>query len=281
MIIDFHTHIFPPKVKEDRDGYFADPLFKVCYSSPKSRVITADDLVQAMDREGIDVSVVMNLGWSSPELCRETNDYILESVARYPERLAGFCMVQPLSGEQAVREIERCAAAGARGIGEMVPDVQGFPLNDDGPMKPVAEELVRRNLILLLHASEPVGHEYPGKLKDTPEILYPFILKHPELKTVLAHWGGGLPFYALMPEVARALGNVYFDTSATPYLYLADVFRCVSEIIGANRVLFGSDYPLLSPQRIIDQVGMLGFSVSDRTAILGGNAERLLGWASK
>jgi predicted TIM-barrel fold metal-dependent hydrolase len=229
-----------------------------------------------MDEHGIDKSVILNLGWVSHELCVETNDYILEAIARYPERLIGFCIIQPLAGDKALKELERCARNGVKGIGEMRPDVQDFDLKDSSVMRPVIETAVKHNLIFLTHASEPVGHQYFGKGNITPEAIYPFILNFPDLKVVCAHWGGGLPFYALMPEVAEALSNVYFDTAATPFLYKPQIFKQVSDIIGSDRILFGSDYPLLSPKRIIDQLESTGLSQEDKAKILGGNAQRLL-----
>jgi hypothetical protein len=79
-----------------------------------------------------------------------------------------------------------------------------------------------------------------------------------------------------MPEVGKALSNVYFDTAATPFLYKPQIFKQVADIIGSDRILFGSDYPLLSPKRIIDQIESSGLSQKDKAKILGGNAKRLL-----
>jgi len=277
VIIDFHTHVVPPGIKERRAEYLGrDACFSLLYSEPKAKLATAEELVASMDECGIDKSVVLNLGWVSHELCVETNDYILEAVARYPQRIIGFCVIQPLAREEAVRELERCAENGARGIGEMRPDVQGFDLRDNALMKPLIESAIEHDLVFLIHASEPVGHEYFGKGSITPDTIYPFILGFPRLKLVCAHWGGGLPFYALMPEVAEALSNTYFDTAATPFLYRPPIFQHVADIVGIERILFGSDYPLLSPTRIIDQLALVDLGEEDRAKILGGNAQRLL-----
>jgi len=229
-----------------------------------------------MDEAGVDLSVALNIGWASPELCRETNDYILDSVSRYPDRLIGFCSIQPRAGDAAVAELERCAKAGARGIGEMKSDIQDFDLTDRSMMKPIVDMMVKYDMILLTHSSEPVGHQYIGKGSITPDILYSFILGFPDLKLVCAHWGGGLPFYALMPEVAKALTNVFFDTAATIFLYQPQVFKQVGGIIGSDKILFGSDYPLISASRIIAQIQSLELPEEDKAKILGGNAEKLL-----
>ncbi|MCD6358583.1 MAG: amidohydrolase [Dehalococcoidia bacterium] len=276
MIIDFHTHIFSPKMVSNRGDYLSDPCFAGLYDSPKAKMITADELVASMDKVGIDVSVALNIGWKSHELCVESNDYIMEAVARYPDRLAGFGAVQPMD-KGASGEAERCAEGGLKGIGEMRPDVQGFDLGDVSVMAPIVEVMEKHGLIFLTHSSEPVGHKYPGKGRVFPEMLYQFAIAFPQVKFVCAHWGGGLPFYALMPEVAKALENTYFDTAATPYLYHPRIFEDVVPVVGSDSVLFGTDYPLMPQQRIIAQIEASSLSREDRDAILGGNAQTLLG----
>lgn len=278
MIIDFHTHIFPPEIREMRQVYAGrDPCFAAMYSAPKAKMATAEELIAAMDESGIDVSVALNIGWLDPDICRKTNDYILESAARYSKRLVPFITVQPGWGDAAVREVERCAGAGAKGIGEIRPDIQGFDLTDRKVMATLVELLVGRGLVFLTHASEPVGHVYPGKGSVTPDRLYAFVRTFPELKVVCAHWGGGLAFYALMPEVRQAMANVYFDSAATPYLYLPEVFRYTAGLAGLKKVLFGSDYPLLSARRVMEDVEKSGLTADEKKAVLGGNAAGLLG----
>jgi len=282
MIVDFHTHVFPPQIKKDRQKYVElDPCFAILYSDPKARIATTDELIASMDEADIDISVITNIGWTTHELCLETNDYIMESVARYPERLIGFGTVQPQSPEGAVAEVERCAKAGLKGVGEMRPDIQLLDLTDELMMAPFVEALIRHKLILLTHASEPVGHGYPGKGNITPEVLYPFIINFPELTIVCAHWGGGLPFYALMPEVKKAMANVFFDTAASPLLYTPEIYNQVIQLVGADKILFGSDYPLLAPARLIKEIKALNLPKETENLILSENARRLLGIKGK
>ena len=278
MIIDFHTHIFPPQIKKNRSKYIdSDACFAILYSSPNAKLATADELIASMDEEGIDISVALNYGWTTHELCVETNDYILESIARYPKRLIGFCTVQPQSLKAALDEIERCAKGGIRGVGEMRPDMQLLDLGDEEVMNPFIEVITRHNLILLTHASEPVGHEYPGKGGITPDILYQIITSFPDLTLVCAHWGGGLPFYALMPEVKKAMSNVFFDTAASPFLYSPQIYNQVAQLVGADKILFGSDYPLLAQSRLLKEIRSLDLPEETERLILSGNAQRLLG----
>ena len=278
MIIDFHTHVFPPRIKENRARYIrSDPLFASLYSDPKAKIATADDLINSMDQNGIDVSVILNGGWATHELCVEFNDYILESISRYPDRLVGFCTFQPQSVEEAIAEIERCAKRGIRGVGEIRPDFQPFNFAEREAMEPYVEGMKEYNLILLTHASEPVGHQYKGKGSITPDILYPFITEFPELTIVCAHWGGGLPFYALMPEVKEAISNVFFDTAASPFLYSPQIYSQVIQLVGADKILFGSDYPLLTQSRLLKEINSQDLPPESKNLILSGNARRLLG----
>ena len=277
MIIDFHTHVFPPQIKKNRRRYVDnDPCFAVLYSKKEAKLATADELIDSMDKAGIDISVIVNVGWLTHDLCVETNDYILESVARYPRRLIGFCTVQPQSPEAAIAEIERCAKGGARGIGEMRPDMQLFDLRDEEITRPFAEIIRKHKLILLTHASEPVGHDYPGKGIITPDMLYPFITSFPDLTLVCAHWGGGLPFYALMPEVKQAMKNVFFDTAASPFLYNPQIYSQVANLIGADKILFGSDYPLLAQTRLVQEINATDLPGEAKNLLLADNARRLL-----
>jgi hypothetical protein len=278
MIIDFHTHIVPPHVKENRIQYSqVDSSFAAIYLDPKAKLATAEELISSMDKDGVDVSVAVNYGWETHELCVQINDYILESVARYPQRLVGFCSVSPSEGEGTVKELERCVRGGAKGFGEFRLDTQ-FPQHGlVESIRPLAEVIIKNNLLLLTHSSDPIGHAHPGKGTVTPDLLHELAAAFPELKIICAHWGGGLPFYALMPEVKTALKNVYFDSAASPFIYTSDIYNRVVDLVGADKILFGSDYPLIPPRRYLWEIGALDLPENVKKKILGGNAKGLLG----
>ena len=254
-----------------------DATFGELFGDPKAKMATAEELVAAMDRDGVDRSVVMGVGWTDRGLAREANDYIIESVARFPDRLSGFGGVNPAWGEEAAQEADRCASAGLLGIGELHPDTQGYDLGDQGAMGPLMEAVGALGLIVLTHSSEPVGHMYQGKGETRPEVVWRFIQNFPDATIVCAHWGGGLPFYALMPEVKEGLANVYFDTAASPFLYDRRVFEAGAKLVGAGRILLGSDYPLLRASRLLREVERADLPEADKDAIRGGNAAGLLG----
>ena len=278
MIIDFHAHIFPDSVREDRSAYLErDATFEHLYSDPKARLSSAELLVEKMDRDGVDMAVTLGMGWQVHDFAVEANNYILESAKAFSDRLVPFCTVNPVLGDEAIKEVERCADLGARGIGELHSYAQGYRLDDERVMRPFMEIAIARDLIVLTHSSEPVGHTYAGKGTVTPDELCRFIETYPEAKIVCAHWGGGLPFYALMPEVSEALRNVYFDSAASPFLYVPDVFANAVKLVGPDKVLFGTDYPLISHKRLLGQVESQNFDPETKAAVMGGNAQRLLG----
>lgn len=278
MVIDFHTHIVPPHIKQNRQEYSGtDRGFASIYADPKAKLATADDLIASMDKDGVDTSVVLNYDWKTHSLCVEINDYIMESVARFPDRIIGFCNVNIDTGKTALNELERCVKGGVKGIGEIRPDTMSDREKLIETIRPLAEFAVEHGLILLTHSSEPVGHQYSGKGKATPDLIYSLITSFPALKIVCAHWGGGLPFYALMPEVKEALKNVYFDTAASPFLYKSGIYTQVVQLVGEDKILFGSDYPLIPQRRFLKEIHGLELPESTKQKILAGNAQRLLG----
>jgi hypothetical protein len=276
VIIDFHTHITAPEIIARRDEYLVrDAWFRDLYAKPNARLRSAEDLIGAMDRAGVDRAVVFGFGWRDMDLCRQDNDYVIESVARFPERLIGFAIVNPGAGDEAIQEIERCAAAGLCGIGELMPDGQGYRLDDQQVMAPIVEVAQEYGMLLLTHCSEPVGHLYPGKGTVTPDEVIRFARLFPEATLVCAHWGGGTIFYELMPEVSQVMRNVYYDTAASLYLYQDDIFALAARW-APGKVLFATDFPLLTPQRFIKRMRAVRMPTATLRRMLGGNAWRVL-----
>ena len=85
-----------------------------------------------------------------------------------------------------------------------------------------------------------------------------------------------MPFYELMPEVRDDLRNVYYDSAASTYLYRFDIFPVVARLVGAERILWGTDYPLLSQAKMLARVRDSGLTQDELDAVLGGTAARLL-----
>jgi uncharacterized protein len=278
MLIDFHTHLFPPEICKQRERYCArDPWFKELYSIPHVHIASAEDLIAEMETSGVAASVAFSFGWTDLGLIEETNSYILDAMRRYPQRIYGMAVLQPLATSHAVRELERCAQAGMIGLGELMPHGQGYRLSDTHLLAPLMEVVRHYRLLVLSHCSEPVGHIYPGKGNVSLPDIVTFLTAFPDINFVAAHWGGGLPFYTLMPEIRRITTHVWYDTAATIYLYHSTIFPVVVDLVGADRILFASDYGLLSQRRVLDHIRQSGLSTEAVEMVLGGNAQRLLG----
>ena len=277
MLIDAHTHVASPDLIAHLDAYKRrDDYFDLLYSSPKARLATAESLIGAMDADGVDRAVISGFGWCDARMCCDDNDYVIDAVRRYPSRLVGLAVVTPSDGTAAVAEIERCAAAGLRGVGELMPDGQKFDLDDVDLLRPVAEAVAALGLVMMTHTSEPVGHSYPGKGTVRAEAIVRFAGQFPDVRLICAHWGGGVPFFELMPEVKQTLRNVYYDTAASPLLYSDEVFR-IGMALAPSKVLFGTDFPLLRAGALIDRIRRSGLSQAEEAALLGGNVARVFG----
>ncbi len=276
MTIDSHTHLLPPSFRE-RAGELRrrDATFAALFARDDARMASAADLLAAMERDGIETSVAAGYGWCDPGVAREANDYLLEAQQRYPGRIVALCSVDPGWGDGALREAERCLDAGARGIGELHPSIQRTPLPDGPGVAELMRLASEHGAPVLVHGSEPVGHAYPGKGETHPARLLALAERYPETTFIFAHWGGGLPFYALMPEVRGALANAYVDTAASPLLYDEAVYPTALAQLGAERVLFGSDYPLLSASRVMAQAQRT-LPPDQLRALLHDNAAQLL-----
>jgi predicted TIM-barrel fold metal-dependent hydrolase len=277
MIIDFHTHIFPKAIRENREKYFPTELaFKLLYSSSGSKLVGAREIVVSMDEQGVDKSVVFGFPWKSKEIFQFHNDYIMEAVERYPERLIGLCCFDPLNKET-VAEAVRCLEGGLSGIGEIAFYQSGIDDTALDRLTPLMEICHDRDLPFLIHTNEPVGHIYPGKTPNTLKQIYNLVNRFSKNKIVLAHWGGGIFFFNLLKkDVKESLKNVYFDTAASPFLYDPEIYRYAVEIAGADKILFGSDFPLLKPARYFKELEKTGLSKDQIESICGRNAARLL-----
>ena len=277
MIIDVHTHTFPKAIRENREKYFPEePAFKILYESPHSRLVSASEIVSVMDQENVDISVIFGFPWKNPETFKMQNDYILESVAKYPDRLIGFGCFDPFAPSASV-EAKRCLDAGLAGIGELAFYESGIDESCLVQLAPIMAICENQDKIVMIHTNEPVGHQYPGKTPNTLSQIYKMIKKFPDNKIILAHWGGGIFFYNLLKkEVKESLKNIYFDTAATPFLYKPEIYKIAAQIGILDKILFGTDYPLLKPARYFKELNQSGLKPDEIKKICGENAARLL-----
>ena len=281
MIIDFHTHIFPAAVCRNRNNFFpSEPAFKLLYQSNKSRLIGVSELLDAMDQNEVHKSVIFGFPWKNPETFKMHNDLVMETVQKFPHRFTGLGCFDP-SANWAVAETERCLDGGLAGIGELAFYQAGIGEPALQQLAPIMKMCADRDLPVLIHANEPVGHAYHGKTPITLTQIYGLVKRFSETKIVLAHWGGGLFFYSLMKrDVKETLSNVFFDTAASPLLYDPEIYQLAVRLLGVDNILFGSDYPLLPPARYFGEIRETGLTKLQIDKICGGNAKRLLKFRS-
>ncbi len=276
MIIDAHIHTFPKKIRSNREKYFPkEPAFKLLYDSDKAKLVGTDDIIASLDEQEIQKAVVFGFPWETEDLFKMHNDHVIESVARYPDRLVGLCCFNPFH-PQAAAEVERCLASGLAGVGELAFYGSGLEPVCLTCLEPIMDICREADVPVMIHTNEPVGHFYPGKTPNTLSQIYALVKQYPANHIILAHLGGGLFFYTLLKkEVRETLANVYYDTAASPFLYEPAVYRVAIDLAGRDKILLGTDYPLLPAARYLKELATAGLTQDEVNAICGENAARL------
>ncbi len=238
-----------------------------------------------MDAAGIDHAVLLGWYWEHQATADLQIVWFTDWIQAHPDRLSAFAPVLPSRDGKGLERTRRALDDGFRGIGELLPQIQGFTFKDEGfaaLMALAREYQVPTNL----HVTDPVAavrsrSQVPTPLESFPQLFADF----PENVFILAHWGGGLPFHELNRGSAALFRNVFYDTAASPLLYDPPIFRRVCDLIGSDRILFGTDYPLLTHPRLSNEPGFLldlrearssGLTEPELLQVLGGNARRLL-----
>ncbi len=169
----------------------------------------------------------------------ERNNIGIEIMQQWPDRVICFATVQPKAGQKAIDELNRCIDAGMSGMGEMGHYSGGFRFDDPDFLR-VVEACIELDIPINLHSNEEVGHFYLGKSIVTLRHYYQLICRYPEMKLILAHWGGGILFYEIMPEVRRNLKNVYYDSLGPAGISDGCYFRSALHLIDHRKILYGS-----------------------------------------
>lgn len=195
--------------------------------------------------------------------CRQSNDMVARLCREHRDLAYGFSYVNPVHGEAAVDEIRRCLDIGMVGIKLWL----GCPCNDERVF-PIAEEAIRRNIPILQHTwiRDPM---LPGE--SSPWDVAELAQRYPEVTIIMAHmayrWRQGV-------QVVKDLPNVLVDCSGGD-TELGQIEHAV-EILGAERVLFGSDAPGRDILLQLSKVTCSEISEEHKVMILRSNAERLL-----
>jgi predicted TIM-barrel fold metal-dependent hydrolase len=292
MRIDAHVHYTPPSLANglaqfaESEPYWGLLLTPTTGQPAVQGWATAERMIEDMDQAGLDRVVLQGEYPLKHESCRVRNDQSLEIIRRWPDRVMAFACIQPKAGQKALDELKRCLDGGMCGVGELNPYAQGHATDDPDFLR-LVEACIQYGVPLNLHVSEAVGHYYLGKSSTPLRDYYQLACQYPELQLILAHWGGGLFFYEIMPEARRVLKNVWYDTAASPLLYpTAAVFNVALQCIDHRKILYGSDYPLLICPRkqtepdfrpFLGEIDSLGLTPEIYNDVLGNNAARLFG----
>ncbi len=271
MIIDCHAHAFADKIAERAVYQLVD-----YYSLPTNFGGRLEDLISVASEASID-AVVLLIAATKPEQVAPANDWIIQLAADSASgrsapakpQIIPFGTYHP-DHPQWQEEIQRLRSAGIKGI-KLHPEFQGIDLADSRLRDFFAE--VERDFVLMVHIGD---RQTCHTNLSTPHKLATILDEFPNLRAIAAHMGG----YLFWEEVLCHLvgRDVYLDTSSTlPYIDPTLLRRIVSGH-GVEKILFGSDYPLRSPQQDLPLLDAIPWLNDDaKEAIKGANCARLLG----
>ncbi|HXA14076.1 MAG TPA: amidohydrolase family protein [Opitutaceae bacterium] len=290
-VIDAHVHLYPPELNRDPAGWAAHAgeahWAQLCTrrrrdGRPVQGFPSVEQLLRDMDAAGVARAVLLGWYWEKPETCVWHNRFLAACVREHPDRLAAFATVHPAAGRAAtLAEVRRARDEGLTGLGELSAHSQGHGI-DDPVFREVLALAAELGLPVNFHVTDPASKNYPGRVETPLADFVRLAREFPHTTFILSHLGGLLP---LVDSSAVAQPNLYYDTAAVPLIYAQDVLRRMVDAVGVDRVLFGSDYPLiLFPReetepgfaRFLAQVSEVKLTAAQRAALLGGNAGRLL-----
>ena len=281
MIVDIHTHTFPDSIAPAA----LDKLQSLSHTLPFTDG-TQRGLSVSMVRAGIDCSLVLPVATNVRQVERvnDTSAQINQQDSRTGIYSLG-CMHPDFAGWKG--ELSRIARLGLRGI-KLHPVYQDVDFDDLRYLR-ILDRCGELGLVVLTHAGLDIG--FPGKVNCSPEMVLRAVRQVGPVKLILAHMGG----WRCWDEVERLLPDtqVYLDTAfclgkITPNgdgyygpgdlgLMEEDRFLRMVERFGAQRILFGTDSPWGGQKEGLERINALPLSPQDRSDILGGNAQRLLG----
>lgn len=283
VAIDVHTHA---EVSRDGLGSLSPALMDASASYFKAghRQPTIDELA-AYYRERSMAAVVFTVDAESMTgHPRIANEEVAEGCAAHPDTLVPFASVDPHKGRAGIREARRLVADfGVRGF-KFHPSLQGFS-PEDRLAYPLYEAIEELGVPALFHTGQTgIGAGVPGgggiRLRySNPMLVDDVAVDFPELRIILAH--PSFPWQDEALAVATHKPYVYLDLSGwSPKYFPPQLVRYANTLL-QDKVLFGSDYPVLTPDRWLADFEKLEIKPAVRPKILKANAARLLGLIPK
>jgi len=316
-MIDAHVHLYPDVINCDPSGWAVRAGERhwatLCTRRRKAGQAvqgfpSVDELLRTMDAAGVERAILLSWYWEHLESCRLQNRFYAECIRAHPDRLSAFASVHPGEGRageiDALADLDWARENGLCGMGELSPHSVGWPV-DDPLLAAVLERAGDWGWPVNLHVTEADSRPFPGKIETPLGDFLTLAKAHPRTRFILAHWGGGLvpvsgrgevhshsagATQAASAESGTALPpNLFFDTAASPLIYGAGSrpWKAFVAAVGAERILFGSDYPLNLYPALNAQPEMRCFAdalreesglTPDEIRVIGGdNARSLLG----
>ena len=257
-IIDMHAHIFPDKIAEKA----VDSIGKY-YGIKMRHSGTVAGLLESGCKIGV-CRYVIHSSATTVEQVKAINDYVSGVQASHPE-FVGFATLHPAL-KDVKYEVDRIIGLGLRGI-KLHPEFQHFSI-DDEDMMPIYEAVEGRLPVLMHMGDQNVDSSSPVRLARVLE-------KFPELVVIAAHFGG-YRMWDLSCEYLVGRKNVYLDTSSSLDFISPEFAVQMIREHGADRILFGSDYPMWDHKDELHKFLALDLTDEERRAILSENAEKLL-----
>lgn len=257
-IIDFHAHIYPEKIATNAIKGIGD-----FYSIKIDCSGTADDLVENGTESGIDRYLVQSVA-TVPKQVKSINDFIAEECRRY-KSFIGFGTLHPDS-ENSQEDIEQILNLGLHGV-KLHPDTQRFNM-DDPKMFPIYDMIQGKLPVLMQCGDYRYTYSRPERLKNV-------LRNFPKLKVVAAHFGGW-SLWDLALEYLLDM-NCYVDTSSSIMFLGQKRAKELIRLYGADRVVFGTDYPMWSAKESIEEITGLGLRDDELEKIFSVNAKRIIG----
>jgi predicted TIM-barrel fold metal-dependent hydrolase len=294
-VIDAHVHLYPTELNRDPSGWAARAgevhWGRLCPrrrrdGRPVQGFPSVEQLLRDMDAAGVTRAVLLGWYWEKPETCAWHNRFYSACVRGHPDRLAAFAALHPAAGRAAtLAEVRRAHDEGLIGLGELSPHSQGYDI-DDSVFRDALALAAELRLPVNFHVTDPVSKPYPGRVETPLADFVRLAREFPCTTFILSHLGGLLP---LVDSSAVSWQNLFYDTAALPLVYPPNVLRRMLDAVGQGKILFGSDYPLILFPRQESEPGLIRFlaqiseaklAAAESTALLGGNATRLLNLSS-
>ena len=281
LAIDIHTHAEEPCGTHLEDGY--DDLqqwMKKYFKMPHDPQPTID-MTAAYYRERNIAAVIFPVDAERETGYRRyNNEEMAEAAARHSDILIPFASIDPAKGKMGAREARRLVEHyGIRGF-KFHPTFQGFYPNDRSAYV-LYEAIVEAGVPALFHTGQTgVGAGMPGgnglRLKySNPMYMDDVAVDFPDMKIILAH--PSFPWQEEALAVATHKPNVYIDLSGWSPKYFPPILVKYANTLLKDRVLFGSDWPAIMPDRWLSDFARLDIKEEVRPLILKENARRLLG----